>query len=136
MRLESTAHYWLFGGRLVIESKESKRFAVSIRVPSWVDEGASLKVNGKLIAGQGVESKLVPGEFYSIDRQWQDQDRADNQHQAEQQRKNSQNFDRHAIPRVSGNQSRWRIFFDNPNSNNRTGTTIVNSHSSLHSATG
>ncbi|MFM7516644.1 MAG: hypothetical protein ACKO3V_06860 [Pirellula sp.] len=75
MRLESTAHFWLFGGRLVIESKESKRFAVSIRVPSWVDEGASLKVNGKLIAGQGVESKLVPGEFYSIDRQWQDQDR-------------------------------------------------------------
>ncbi|MFM7974659.1 MAG: hypothetical protein ACKN9S_18910 [Pirellula sp.] len=73
--MESTAHYWLFSGRLVIESKESKRFTVSIRVPSWVDEGASLKVNGKLIAGQGVESKLVPGEFYSIDRQWQDQDR-------------------------------------------------------------
>lgn len=62
-------------GRLVIESKEPKRFTVSIRVPSWVDEGASLKVNGKLIAGQGVERKLVPGEFYSIDRQWQDQDR-------------------------------------------------------------
>ncbi len=62
-------------GRLLIRGKEPKRFTVSIRVPIWVDEGASLKVNGKLIAGQGVESKLVPGEFYSIDRQWQDQDR-------------------------------------------------------------
>jgi hypothetical protein len=29
------------------------------------------------------------------------------------------------IPRVSGNQSRWRILFYDPNSNNPTGTTIV-----------
>lgn len=62
-------------GRLVIQCREPKRFCVSIRVPSWVDEGSSLKVNGKLIAGRGSESKLIPGEFYLIDRQWQDQDR-------------------------------------------------------------
>jgi hypothetical protein len=30
-----------------------------------------------------------------------------------------------SIPRVSGNQSRWRILFYDPNSNNPTGTTIV-----------
>ena len=30
-----------------------------------------------------------------------------------------------STPRVSGNQSRWRILFYDPNSNNPTGTTII-----------
>ena len=56
-------------GRLVLECRQPRRFTISVRVPSWANSTASLKVNG-----QSVDGSLVSGEFYSIDRQWKSQD--------------------------------------------------------------
>jgi len=67
-------------GQLVIECKEPRSFALSLRVPSWIAQGASLKLNGEVIAGRGAQTKLVPGDFFTIDRKWQDQDRIEYQY--------------------------------------------------------
>jgi uncharacterized protein len=56
-------------GRLVLECQQPKTFTISVRVPSWINKGASLKVNG-----QAVDGELVPGEFFSIHREWKSQD--------------------------------------------------------------
>lgn len=56
-------------GRLVLECQQPKTFTISVRVPSWINPGASLRVNG-----QAVDGELVPGEFFSIHREWKSQD--------------------------------------------------------------
>jgi DUF1680 family protein len=57
-------------GRILLECQQPRRFTISVRVPIWTDQRARLKVNG-----QAVDGKLVPGEFYSIDREWKSEDR-------------------------------------------------------------
>ncbi len=56
-------------GRLVLECQQPKIFTIDVRVPSWIKPDAILKVNGR-----AVEGDLVPGEFFSIHREWKSQD--------------------------------------------------------------
>ncbi|MFM8571555.1 MAG: beta-L-arabinofuranosidase domain-containing protein [Pirellula sp.] len=57
-------------GRILLECQQPRRLTISVRVPIWTDQRARLKVNG-----QAVDGNLVPGEFYSIDREWKSEDR-------------------------------------------------------------
>jgi len=61
-------------GRLLMECKNPRRFTLSLRVPSWLSNGGSIKINGEELAGVSTPSPLRAGDFFTIEREWKDQD--------------------------------------------------------------
>ncbi|KAK4206934.1 hypothetical protein QBC37DRAFT_456902 [Rhypophila decipiens] len=51
-------------------SGEAKEWSLLVRVPSWVDGKAEIKVNGEVVSGQG-----TPGTYASVKRAWKSGDK-------------------------------------------------------------
>lgn len=53
----------------VIRMEEPARFALSVRVPEWVDKPVAVSING-----QAAKQSVVPGSFLKISHRWHDGD--------------------------------------------------------------
>lgn len=57
-------------GKVNIHVRSTGEFAIKVRIPGWVENGASVSINGA-----PVEEYVPPGEYFEICRQWEAGDR-------------------------------------------------------------
>ncbi len=57
---------------IVVETKQPVRFALRLRVPSWVQEGFAVRVNG-----ESFEAAADHSGYFAIERNWADRDRVE-----------------------------------------------------------
>ena len=53
-----------------LETDRSETFVIYLRVPAWADAKTRISINGKKVEGE-----LVPGKFFSLNREWKNGDR-------------------------------------------------------------
>jgi DUF1680 family protein len=60
------------GTKLTVRAARPTRFALRVRVPTWITSGGSARLNGRALEGFA-----APGGYYVLDRAWKDGDTLD-----------------------------------------------------------